>query len=151
MIRVLLLLLGVFIVSCGPKTIFEKSYDIVNPWTYDQSYTYDFEIADTSKPYDLILSVSHLEDFGYENMYIKVTTTFPNGKSVVHPLSLQLANSLGNWLGECSRGQCTTELAMSLKSYYKVPGTYKIKFDQLTRDKNVSGISSLKMQIIESQ
>jgi gliding motility-associated lipoprotein GldH len=141
---------GIAAISCGPKIVYEQSRDIKQPWSYGQSLTYDFEITDTTKAYDLSLKVDHRSDFTYENMYVKVTTIFPDGKKVDHPLSLQLASPNGTWIGDCRGDFCSAKIFLASSAYYKHKGRYKINFEQFSRNDTIGGIKQMTLIVSES-
>lgn len=141
------LVISLYLVSCGPKVIYTHKVDIKQPWDYFSPVTFEYEITDTIEAYDLQLSVVHADNFTFENMYVNATTIFPDGKKITRPVSLQLANSNGDWLGTCSGDHCTIQIPISTGAYYKSTGKYSLIFDQYSRKGNLEGIQSLEMEI----
>jgi gliding motility-associated lipoprotein GldH len=139
------------IYSCGPKSILDQKVDIPQPWKYNDLKTFDFEVVDTTVAYDLTIDVAHDADFPHENVYLQVTTTFPDGKKISNPLSLELADDQGGWQGDCNGSRCMTSIAMAQQSYYKKPGKYKMSFEQYTRQDTLNGIHTLQLQITQSK
>jgi gliding motility-associated lipoprotein GldH len=141
---------ALILMSCGPKHIYQNKQEIAQPWSYNQQVIFDFEIIDTASAYDLTLDVIHASDFSYENMYVKVITTFPDGKQVNHPLSLQLAGKDGNWIGNCSGEKCSTPIALSSSAYYRSSGKYRMSFEQYSRKDTIRGIEALQLSVSQS-
>jgi gliding motility-associated lipoprotein GldH len=145
------LLVVVLLSSCGPKVIYENQIDVPEKWAYKDSLTYSFEVSDTLKPYDITLDISHNTTFGYENLYIYAVTVFPEGRRSANPVSLQLANSSGDWIGKCSGDHCQTKIQIASASYFKTMGKYKIIICQHSRQDLLEGIRSVGLKISESE
>jgi gliding motility-associated lipoprotein GldH len=101
--------------------------------------------------YDLILAVQHDRDFSFENLYVQAETTFPDKSVISHPVSLQLADSQGLWLGKCGKNSCETEIYISPKSYFRSTGLYMLKFTQHSRQDSLPGILGLELRIQEAE
>jgi len=139
----------VILASCGPKVVFEKTEIIKNPWDYFSPVTFEYVITDTLVPYDLQLIIGHSSDFTYENLYINATTIFPDDKKTAHPVSLQLTNETGNWLGDCAGDNCKTKIEISPGAYYKKTGKYRLIIEQYSRKSSLEGINNLTLKITE--
>jgi gliding motility-associated lipoprotein GldH len=137
--------------ACGSKTIYENQQKIKQPWAYNDKHTFGFDVQDTSTAYDLHLIVEHDADFGFENMYIHVTTLFPDGKKVENPLSLQLASAEGTWISDCSGELCEIDILLAARAYYKLKGKYTITIGQHSRNEHLEGIQSIKLKIIHAE
>lgn len=148
-------LLSVIIIAttaaCGPKVIFDENRDVSDPWKYQNTIEYAYEIIDTTLAYDLQLIVKHSTEFSFENLYIKTTTTFPDGKSVTNPVSLQLADPNGNWIGDCSGRACKTNIEIFSGAHFKNAGKYGLSIQQFSRNEQLSGIQGFQLKITEHQ
>lgn len=145
------MLVVVLLSSCGPKVIYENQIDIPEKWAYKDSLVYEFEVSDTLQPYDITLDIKHDATFGYENLYIYAVTVFPEGRRSSNPVSLQLANSSGDWIGKCSSDRCQTDILIANTSYFKAVGKYKIIICQHSRQNLLEGIRSVGLKISESE
>ena len=137
--------------SCGPNTIFDQKKDIPNPWSYSDQIIFEYEVQDTVKAYNLLLAINHEIEFSYENIYLNVTTVFPDGKKITNPVSFQLADSQTDWIGDCGSKNCDIEIEMSSKAYYKKQGNYQLIFEQHSRKDSIVGINSLSVKIQEHE
>ncbi len=141
----------VVLASCGPKVIYEDHIEVPQKWAYKDSLFYEFEISDTLKPYDISLDINHQTTFGYENLYIYAVTVFPEGKRSSHPVSLQLADTSGDWIGKCSDELCQIHIDIAKASYFKTMGRYKIIICQHSRQDLLEGIGTIGVKISESE
>lgn len=137
--------------SCGPKVIYEHHIEVPQKWAYKDSLFYEFEVSDTLKPYDISLDITHEATFGYENLYIYTVTVFPEGKRSSIPVSLQLADTTGDWIGKCGDQECQTHINIAVASYFKTMGTYKIIICQHSRQDLLEGIGTVGVKISESE
>lgn len=137
--------------SCGPNVIFDQKESISDPWPYDDIKKFDFEITDNAKTYDLILILTHSDVFSYENIYLNATTIFPDGSKTTNPVSLQLADKNGGWIGDCTGDNCSIPIEMSSASYFKSNGKYSIILEQYSRKDSLEGISAIELKVLESQ
>ena len=107
----ILIATSVLVTACGPEVLYERSIatgaDEEQPsWAYTDSLAYEFDVPSTDQRYDLELLVEHAEAFPYENFYLNLHTTPPNGKRTTERVSLQLSGEYGEWHGACSGGDC---------------------------------------------
>ncbi len=148
---VILVLISTFIISCGPKVIYKHKETLGQAWLYGDSLWFEYEIVDISKPYNLKLNVNHSSSFSYENLYVNVTTVFPDSNKTSSPLSLQFSDSAGNWQGNCDSSNCDLTIEMSTKAYFQSAGKYTIIFDQFSRIESLEGVNSFEMILEEAE
>jgi gliding motility-associated lipoprotein GldH len=136
------------IAACGGGAVFDKSAEIANAsWSYDQALPFEFEIADTAKTYEILLGVTHADDFAYQNCYVQITTIFADGQSKKQPLSLELAGDSGIWNGDCGGGSCALEIPIQPKARFRQPGKYRISVEQFMRVNPLPGIKAISLKI----
>ena len=150
--RLLFLFSTLFILfSCGPKYALKQSYTIENnAWTYADSLRFEFNIADTTTLYDLLLDIKHTTAFSSQNLYTRISTQFPSGTRLSKPLSLELANAAGEWQGNCNAKSCTLEIPIQQGAYFNQAGSYAITIEQFMRDSVVNGVQSITLKVIET-
>lgn len=145
---ILLLLSQLLLVSCGENYVFEKTYEIEKEeWNYANTLDYSFEIDDTTKIYNLLLEVTHSVDYSYQNCYFKIYTKFPSGEKTDQLLSVDLADGVGRWQGECSGESCTTLFDIQKQSFFNALGTHTITLEQYMRKDPLKGIQSLAIKL----
>ncbi|MDX1942382.1 MAG: gliding motility lipoprotein GldH [Saprospiraceae bacterium] len=143
--------LSFILLACGPKYVIDKTYDITNnEWTYADSLRFEFEIQDTLKLYDLILELKHSTDFGYQNLYTQIHTTFPDGMRLSKPVSLEIANPAGEWQGKCNSKSCAIEIPIQQGAYFNQIGAYSIVLEQYMRENPIKGVQSLTLKVQET-
>ena len=142
-----LLLVGVVVgfgVSCGPEVVYEQSRALpAGHWTYADSLAFDYTIADTTRRYDLALTLEHGSDFATENLYARFVTRYPDGRRESEPVSLALADRYGRWLGDCARERCRLTIPLQDSARYPAPGTYGLTLHQHMRRDSVPGVHGI--------
>ncbi len=139
-----LFLLSLLLAGCGSNFVYEHNYEIGEVgWSYEQPLRFAFEVSDTQQLYNLHLLLGHTTDFGYQNMYVQIQTTFPNGKEQTEEVSLELADKFGRWLGRCNSSSCELPIIIQQKAYFDQVGEHRIEISQWTRDTPLMAIRSL--------
>ena len=147
MLAVLLLVLT----SCGPTVLYEQvtpTQDEVG-WRYADSLSFAFTIADAQQPYDMALVVQHDEAFAYENFYLKIHTTGPNGVRTTERISLDLSGDFGVWHGDCSGQTCELSVPVLQNTRFQEVGTYELVLEQNSRENPLPGIFAMGVSITE--
>lgn len=153
MILKVLLYFGLLLMlySCNQDIVYDKKSEVSTPWKYGQKLDFNYEINDTTRAYDLIISLDHSSSFSYENLYLNVSTVFPDGKTTTYPVSFQLTDEKGDWVGACNGDRCITDIEMASAAYFKTPGQYKLILEQYSRNENLDGIYSVRIKVVKSK
>lgn len=147
-----LLGLALLLSACGPNYQFSESVDLpAESWTYDNVIDFDFQIEDTLQIYNLILDVTHHQDFAYQNLYTRIGTYFPSGQDLTKVLSLELANKMGSWQGKCSGKYCTVQIPIQEGAYFNAAGDYRIRLEQFMRKDPILGIKNISFHIEKTE
>ncbi|HHB77945.1 MAG TPA: hypothetical protein ENK85_01775 [Saprospiraceae bacterium] len=131
--------------SCQEHYLYADKHEFGEAgWTYADSLKFDFNISDTTKRYNLILTVHHRPDFANENLYVKFATIFPKGQQalggrnrVEQVTSLTLAQKDGRWLGKCSDKECVLKIPIQTNTWFPDPGPYSLLVEQYMRRDSV--------------
>lgn len=144
--RYLLIVLScLFIFSCSESYIFEEVQSISSPWKYSEIVDFNFSAPDTTQHYDLLLELKHSPDYSFKNIYTKIHTTFPSGKKTEDLVSFEIADSFGQWRGDCG-GSCTLLLGLKEGFKFQEQGPHILSFENYSR-KELEGIESITLLI----
>jgi len=133
--------------SCDKGLVYSHSAVIdQGEWNYEEPLVYDIIAEDTTKYYELFLNVMHASDFGYENFYTKISTVFPDGEELFDVVSIQLADKMGSWNGNCSSTTCESSLLLQDGFRFKQAGPHQIILENYSREKLV-GIESIELKL----
>lgn len=134
--------------SCGDDYLYEKKLEIANQsWTYRDTLRFDFTIADTTFACDLLLEVRHAADYGFQNLYVQMHTRFPSGKEDRQVVSLELADKIGIWQGDCGGKWCDVQIPLQERVVFTEAGKYSLAVEQFMRQSPLPGIESMKLVV----
>jgi len=114
--------------GCGRTALVQDQWEAldVGHWSEDDMLSINFEVKDSTQRYDLIVGLTHSTNFGFQNLYIEVSNLTPNGDTMSTPVSLELANSKGQWQGQCSDEECKATIPLRENFYFQNLGKYTI-------------------------
>lgn len=136
-------------VACNSNIFYEQNHSFEDgKWLYDEAADFSFSVPDTVAHYDLVLEVIHDPSFTYENIYVKIHTTFPAGNKITDEVSLQLADHLDQWEGKCKGKKCKVNLLLQSDVYFKAAGEHKISIEQYNRVDPLEKINGLTLKIL---
>lgn len=144
-------LLAIFclLTACNSNVLVNEAKEVENKVWRDQIINFEFDITDTSKAYDLVLEIEHDADFPYQNIYTQVKVIFPDTTPArIMPVSLDLADDLGLWLGKCNSTSCTVPLAFMTNTKFTALGKHSISFKQYSRLDEIVGFSKMRFKLI---
>jgi gliding motility-associated lipoprotein GldH len=149
-----LLLIGALTIlsSCNDDVFQSAKVDPEgDTWTCDNVVRLDFEIKDTTRLFDLSIKVTHTTDYRWENLYIRINNTFPDGDTLRNSVSLGLASKKGKWQGDCSGRECVAVIDLQKKFFFPKVGQYSIWAEQYMREDSIAGIKSIELSLANNK
>jgi gliding motility-associated lipoprotein GldH len=140
----------VFLTGCRDDLVYSKKIDIDGIWNYNDTLSFPIEIDQIDISYDLILSLTYGQDFGYQNIYVKINTQYPDGKKIEDVLSLNLTDGAGIFLGDCNSSICEIDILLQEKFKFKVQGDYEISIMQNGREENLENVFVAELKLFKS-
>lgn len=103
----LILLAAVLLISCDNNTVYKKlDTDFAdNRWQQSDVKTYAFTIPKDGN-YDLVLNFSHVGGFQFDDVPMIVTITNPDQTTTTEKILLDILDTAGSDLGDCSGDYC---------------------------------------------
>ncbi len=143
-----LLLAALSFTSCDKARVFEENQQVTGyKWKYEDAKTFVAEIKDTNQHYNLYINVRHSFQFDWRNAWVKITTTFPDGKSFDKRVNLVLSEPDGRWLGDCLGDNCDMQVQIQQNAIFPQPGKYTFKIAQDMRVNPLVAVKSVGMRI----
>jgi gliding motility-associated lipoprotein GldH len=145
-LRALFLLWGSMMLwSCGDHHFYEEQR-LINAaeWYYSDTLLYQVDISDTVARYDIGMQIEHGTDFPFQNLYMRISTIFPDGETVAQTLPIDLADHTGIWYGDCGNKDCSVKVQLQNNARFDRIGIHSFKVIQYMRDdpiKEVEGIT----------
>jgi gliding motility-associated lipoprotein GldH len=126
----LLLLSSLFFTSCRDVVYSEyktfENYD----WAAKDKAVFDLEIKDTQTLNNIYLMVRHADSYQYNNLYVFVTTKYPDGKVLTDTMEVILGNEKGEWLGSGSGDIFDFKVPIKKNVRFPLAGKYQFVFEQ---------------------
>ena len=144
----ILIIMTGLLTACDPDRVFDNTVAVEGPgWNRDSVFHYSVEITDTLQLNNFYISIRNNTDYPYSNIYLFVTTTFPNGHSTTDTIECILADKDGRWLGKGS-GHIKDNLIMLQPNLrFPLAGNYHFYLEQAMRDTVLVGIEDVGLRI----
>lgn len=140
-----------FLISCGNDVLIDDNLAYEHAyWPVNEKYVLSFDQPDTVSTYNFFITLRNTEDYPYRNIYVFLTTVFPDGKSTLDTINCPLADYRGKWLGKGFGGVYDNRIIYMHNTRFTQAGSYKIKMEQAMRNKKLPGIKSVGIRIEKS-
>ncbi len=139
----------VAIAACGPKNVvFEQTLDVTGThWLYADTLNYLVQVSDTNKLYRLVVGVAHDKKYPNQNLYVRISTRFPDGKRLQKLVNFDLADPTGKWLGNCGGSECDFEVPIQEAAFFNQAGEYTFTVEQFMRVDSLNGINAVSFRV----
>lgn len=140
---ILLLLSSFFLVACHSDVVYSSWQSVPEQgWSADSAFRFDFDIADTTAAYDIVLHVRHRDSYPYQNMWL-----FVSDSMVQDTIEFYLADARGLWLGNGRNG--LTEMPVLFQEEYRFAGSHQhLSILQGMREPMLQGVSDVGISIV---
>jgi gliding motility-associated lipoprotein GldH len=124
-------LLSVLFVSCNKNVVFSEYTKIPEEgWKTENKLTYTVDIADNKPYHNVFLTVRHADSYPFSNLFVFLTTTYPNGKISIDTLECLLANKKGEWQGDGAGDLWDNKIPLKQNLIFPQAGKYTFTFEQ---------------------
>lgn len=116
------------LLSCSENTHFKKFIRLPEDhrWYKMNAKTVEFSIDDDSKLYDIDFDFSHIADYQFNSVSIKIDMKNPSGEETSYKLDLKIKDANGKSLADCGGDIC--DISMKLIENTKLQkGKYTLK------------------------
>lgn len=139
-----LFMLMVFLLfSCDKKRVFDDYKSVGNSWDKDSLVSFDLPKLDPKKEYNLFLNLRDNNDYPFNNIFLIVSMSYPDGVTKVDTLEYQMADAEGNLLGDGFSDVKESKLIFKERVKFK-SGKHKVTIKQAARQTGkVAGIDKL--------
>ena len=148
-INAALFLLICFVLSaCGNRNIFFE-YQPIPPegWCMYSVRSFDIDIKNIEKTYNVYINVRHRPNYPFQNLWLFITETAPNGIVSRDTIEIFLADHRGRWLGSGSGSVREMRVRIKQDFYFPEAGTYRFDIQQGMRSEVLQGITEIGMQV----
>lgn len=123
-----------FLSACNKNVVYSeyKKFD-GDAWYAKDKAVFDLEITDTQTLNNISLMIRHAESYPYNNLFLFVTTKYPDGKVLTDTMEVILANNKGEWLGSGVGDIFDFKVPIKKNVRFPLGGKYQFVFEQAMR------------------
>jgi gliding motility-associated lipoprotein GldH len=134
--------------SCNSDVVFSGSEEMEkNTWNLMNVLNFNVEAKDTATSNNIIFTIRTGSDYPFRNIYLFVTTTSPEGKTIGDTLNFYLADERGKWLGKGVGDVRSLNLPYKSNVYFPVAGTYRFSIQHGMRTEDLRGVYDFGMRV----
>ena len=136
-------LLLLFFTSCGNEGFDQRKVIPEAKWAMENHVPFDVTVNDTLGIYAFGMSLRHMENYRYSNLYVFLHTTMPNGNITHDTIQCLLATPEGQWIGKGSGSMRDLRITLNPSMRFPLQGTYHFEIEQAMREPVLKGISDV--------
>ena len=140
-----LIIIGLMVVlaGCGGRGYDQRVVIPEAHWAMEDRVPFDVPVNDTVGIYAFGMSLRHMENYRYSNLYVFMHTTFPNGNVTHDTIQCLLATPDGRWVGRGSGSMRDLRVTLNPKMRFPMAGTYHFEIEQAMREPVLKGIADI--------
>jgi gliding motility-associated lipoprotein GldH len=145
---ILILTFFLLLLSCNSNVIYTNSQAMAEEtWKLMDIPTFNVPITDTLNSNNVIFTIRNGSSYPFQNIYLFVTTTSPDGKKITDTLQYNLADEKGKWFGRGFGDIHELNLPYKSNVYFPLKGAYVFKIQHGMRIENLKGIYDFGLRI----
>ncbi|MEI7980043.1 MAG: gliding motility lipoprotein GldH [Bacteroidota bacterium] len=134
--------------ACNPKRVFDENKIVENGnWNINNKLRFDVPIDDLLPRYNFYLYLRNAVEYPFSNLFVFITTTFPDGRLARDTVELTLAGYDGRWLGSGMGNVKYNQFLFQKDVVFKEKGKYRFEFEQAMRVNELKGIRDIGLRI----
>lgn len=143
-----LLICSLLLSSCDENVVMDSQQNIKSDkWDYADAKTFTAEITDTVQHYNIAVSLRHGFNFEWRNLWVKIETTFPDGKQYERRVNLVLSGPDGVWHADILGDNCDILIPIQDNAFFPKVGKYSFKISQDMRVNPLNYVKSVGIRI----
>lgn len=148
----LLVFWALLITSCNKGIMFSKYRHFEkNEWFAKDKLLFEVNVSNGDDLNDISLMIRHADAYPYSNLFLFLTTQYPDGKVVTDTLECLLANNKGEWQGDGAGDIFDISIPLKKNVRFPLTGKYIFTFEQAMRTNPLPYIMDFGMEIKKSK
>ncbi|MGE0568883.1 MAG: gliding motility lipoprotein GldH [Bacteroidia bacterium] len=122
------------LVSCNRNIVFTEYKEINNQeWFAKNPVQFEVQIEDNINFHNISLKIRHADSYPYSNLFLFVSTSYPDGKTLIDTMEVILANNKGEWMGNGTGDIFDYKIPIKKNVRFPQTGKYLFSFQQAMR------------------
>jgi len=145
---VLILTSLVLLSSCNSNVVYTDFLEMPErTWKLLDIPAFKIPVTDTLNSNNVFFTIRTGSSYPFRNIYLFVTTTSPDGKSITDTLQYNLADEKGKWYGKGFGDIHELNLPYKTNVYFPVKGSYQFKIQHGMRVEDLKGVYDFGLRI----
>jgi gliding motility-associated lipoprotein GldH len=137
-----------FLQSCGRNVVFTDSEQLEGKtWKLADVAVFNVPVKDTVNSNNIFFTIRTGSSYPFRNIYLFVTTTSPDRKSLTDTLQYELADEKGNWYGKGFGDIHELKLPYKSNVFFPLSGTYRISIQHGMRIEDLKGVYDIGLRV----
>lgn len=146
--QIFIFFLFILAASCGRNVVFTDSEAMKGKtWKITDKPVFKIDVKDTINNNNIYFIIRTGSSYPYRNIYLFVTTTAPDGKSITDTLRYDLADEKGNWYGKGFGDIHELKLPYKSNVFFPASGTYQINIQHGMRIEDLKGVYDFGLRV----
>jgi gliding motility-associated lipoprotein GldH len=137
--------------SCSFDAIFDENVRLEKAqWAQNEAIRFNVNIKDSLSVYDFYVNFRNTSDYRFQNLYVFLTTRFPNNNVTRDTIEFILADNTGKWLGKGWGNLKENDILLKSGLNFPLTGEYQFLFEHAMRTDTLQGIANFGIRIENS-
>jgi len=151
---ILIVVICLSFLSCDSNRVFDEYKSVSSQWNKDSIISFKVSAPDSINAYNVFVNLRNTNDYKYSNLFLIVSTKFPNGKVIKDTLEYRMAQPNGEFLGTGFSDVKENKLWYKENIVFKESGEYQFDIQHAMREngkvqgvENLEGITDIGLRI----
>jgi len=141
---ILIIVICLSLLSCDSKRVYDEYKSVSSQWDKDSIISFKVSPPDSINAYNVFVNLRNTNDYKYSNLFLIVSTKFPNGKVIKDTLEYRMAQPNGEFLGTGFSDVKENKLWYKENIVFKESGEYQFDIQHAMRENGkVQGVENL--------
>jgi gliding motility-associated lipoprotein GldH len=142
------ILFSLIFTACNQQVLMDENLAVDDEgWDFRNRARFEVLVEDTISLHAFYLNVRQKETYRYNNLYVFLHTTFPNGTLTHDTIECLLAQPDGKWLGKTSGSYISNQILLNESLRFPLAGQYRFEIEQAMREEKLHGIADIGIRI----
>jgi gliding motility-associated lipoprotein GldH len=130
-VATILVIASLMFTGCNKNVVYTKYITFENnEWYAKNKAVFEVDMSDNQSLHNISLMIRHADSYPYSNVFLFVTSKYPDGKVMKDTMEIILANSKGEWQGSGAGDIFDFKIPIKKNVKFPLTGKYTFEFEQ---------------------